>query len=238
MKNRTPQPKESNEVLTFRRLRKIIGLLALGLPVTLVVFSLIPLFKTPIQSSISYYYYSNLREVFTGVLCAVSLFLIRYRGYENPVFWKNDNIMTNAAGCMALGIALFPTNPHSCTEKIYTLIPICADFIGVLHYLFAAAFFIILAIIALAIFTIGQEKNKDIPVSSINENNIYKICGISIIVFTIMIPFSDFLHLFPSSTLVLEAFALAAFGTSWLIKGRILGDKGKIGRMIYREHNQ
>ena len=237
MKTRTIPP-ESNDILTYRRLRKIIGLLAFSLPVILVVFSLIPLFKTSIQSSISYYYYSNLREVLTGVLCAVSLFLIRYRGYYNPVFWKNDNIMTNAAGCMALGIALFPTNPHSCTEKIYTLIPFCADFIGVLHYLFAAAFFLILAIMALAIFTIGQKENTDIPVSSINENNIYKVCGISIIVFTILIPFSDFLHLFPCSTLILEALALGAFGTSWLIKGRILGDKGKIGRMVYREHHQ
>ncbi len=236
MKNQTIPP-ESNDILTFRRLRKIIGLLALGLPLTLVILSLIPLFKTSIQSSISYYYYSNLREILTGVLCAVSLFLIRYRGFDNPVFWKNDNIMTNAAGFMALGVAMFPTNPHTCTEKIYTLIPYCANFIGVLHYLFAAAFFLILAVISLAIFTIGQNENNDIPVSFINENNIYKVCGISIIVFTILIPISDFLHLFPSSTLILEALALAAFGTSWLIKGRILGDKGNTGRKLYRENN-
>ena len=107
MKNQTLPP-ESNDILTYRRLRKIIGLLAFSLPVTLVILSLIPLFKTSIQSSISYYYYSNLREILTGVLCAVSLFLIRYRGFDNPVFWKNDNIMTNAAGFMALGVAMFP----------------------------------------------------------------------------------------------------------------------------------
>src|SRR5664279_3761612 len=115
-----PNPYTSeNDILTFRRIRKAIGYLGISLPFALGILSLIPFFKTSVQDSISYYYYTNLREVFTGVLCAVGLFLIRYKGYENPVFWKNDNIMTNAAGCMALGIALFPTNPHSCTEKIY-----------------------------------------------------------------------------------------------------------------------
>lgn len=69
------------------------------------------------------------------------------------------------------------------------------------------------------IFTIGQKENNDIPLSFLNENNIYKICGIAIIVFVIMIPICDLLHLFPKSTLVLEALALTSFGTSWLVKG-------------------
>jgi hypothetical protein len=52
-----------------------------------------------------------------------------------------------------------------------------------------------------------------------------------------MIPVCDVLKLFRGSTLLFEALALFAFGTSWLIKGRVLGDKGKIGRILYREHN-
>jgi hypothetical protein len=233
-----PNPSSSeNDVLTFRRIRKAIGWLGISLPIALVILSLIPFFKTSVQSSISYYYYTNLREVFTGGLCAVSLFLIRYKGFEDPVFWKNDDKMTNIAGIMALGVALVPTNPHCCSEKMYTLIPICIKLLGWLHYFFAASFFIILAIISIAIFTIGQKENKDIPVCRLNENNIYKTCGIAIIIFIVMVPVSDKLNLFPSSTLVLEALALIAFGIAWLIKGRILGDKGKIGRMLYREHN-
>lgn len=235
MKKQSEPPAPKNDILTFRRIRKAIGWLAISLPVSLVILPLIPIFKTSIQNSISYYYYTNLREVFTGVLCAVSLFLIRYKGFEDPKFWKNDNKMTNLAGIMAMGIALVPTNPNSCTEKIYTLIPFCENFLGVLHYLFATVFFVILAIISYKIFTIGQKNNNQIPLSFLNENNIYKICGIAIIVFAGMIPICDILNFFPKATLVLEALALTAFGTSWLVKGRFLGDKGKIGRMLYRE---
>jgi hypothetical protein len=235
MKKQPEPPAPENDILTFRRIRKAIGWLAISLPVSLIILPLIPVFRTSIQNSISYYYYTNLREVFTGVLCAVSLFLIRYKGFYDPVFWKNDNKMTNLAGIMAMGVALVPTNPNSCSEKVYTLIPFCKNFLGVLHYLFATVFFVILAIISYVIFTIGQKKNKDIPLSLLNENNIYKICGIAIIVFAGMIPICDLLNFFPKATLVFEALALTAFAASWLVKGRFLGDKGIIGRTLYRE---
>lgn len=226
-----------NDIQTYRRIRKTIGWLGIGLPFTLVLLSLIPFFKTSVQNSISQYYYTNFRELFTGVMCAVSLFLIRYKGTKNPVFWKNDSLLTNIAGIMALLVALFPTNPDHCSEKIYTIIPRCVQWLGWLHYLFAATFFIILAIISINIFTIGQKKTKDIPVSMLNENYLYRGCGFAIIGFMILVPVLDKLNLFRGSTLVLEALALIAFGMAWLIKGRVLGDKGKIGRMLYREHH-
>jgi hypothetical protein len=212
--------------------------MGMSLPFVLVLLSLIPFFKTNIQKSISYYYYTNLREIFIGVLCAVSLFLIRYKGVNNPVFWKNDDKMTNLAGIMALGVALVPTNPLDCCEKVYTLIPVCAKAIGHFHTFFAAGFFIILAIISIKIFTIGQNQDPDIKLRLLNENNIYKVCGYVIILCVILIVICDKLHLFRSSTLILEALALIAFGTSWLIKGRVFGDKGKIGVVLYREINE
>jgi len=227
----------ANDLLTIRRIRKAIGWLGIILPLSLVLLSLIPFFNTNVQNSISYYYYTNLRELFIGVLCPVSLFLICYKRFKNPIPWKNENLMTNIAGIMALGVALVPTNPLNCSEKIYTLIPLCQKTIGWLHYFFAASFFVSLAIISIKIFTIGQKENKDIRVSRLNENNIYRICGYAIILFIIMVPVCAKLNLFHSSTLVFEALALGAFGISWLIKGRVMGDKGKIGRTLYREQN-
>ena len=226
-----------DEKQTFRRIRKAIGWLGISLPVVLVLLSLVPFFETGIQDSISSYYYTNFRELFTGVLCAVSLFLIRYKGTKNPKFWKNDSLLTNIAGIMALLVALFPTNPGSCPEKIYTLIPVCAQWLGWIHYTFAAAFFLILADIAINVFTIGQQETEDIHISLLNENIIYRVCGYAIIVFIIMVPVFSFLHIFANSTLLFEALSLFAFGTAWLIKGRGLGDKGRIGRVLYREHN-
>jgi hypothetical protein len=222
---------------TYRRIRKAIGFLGIGLPLVLVILSLVPFFKTAVQPSISAYYYTNLREIFTGSLCAVGLFLIRYVGYKSSSFWKNDNLLTNLAGYMAFGIALFPTNPDNWDEKVFTLIPLNAPVLGAFHYAFAAVFFSILAIMSIKIFTIGQAQNDQIPLSPINENHIYKICGYLILLFIILIPVFSILHIFPYSTLMFEALALFSFGISWLVKGRVLGDKGKIGERIYRESN-
>ena len=225
------------DILTYRRIRKAIGWLGLALPVTLVVLSLIPVFKTGIQESISDYYYTNFREIFTGILCAVALFLIRYRGFSNRQFWKNDSLLTNIAGLMALGVALVPTNPADCSAKIYTLIPNCASWLGWIHYFFAGTFFLILANVSINVFTIGQSDNREIPLSFLNENNIYRICGYSMLLFLILVPVFDAMNLFRTSTLLLEALMLFAFGISWLVKGRFLGDTGSIGRLLYREEN-
>lgn len=226
-----------NDVRTFMRIRKAIGILGVLLPIFLCVLSAIPFFETQLQSSISHYYYTNLRELFTGVLCAVGLFLIRYKGHINPNFWKNDSRLTNIAGAMAFGVALVPTHPIDCANKIYSLLPLCYEWLGWIHYGFAATFFLILSIISINVFTIGQENNPEIPLSAFNENNIYKTCGYLMIFFLVMVPVSEFFHLFPNSTLILEALMLFAFGVSWLIKGRALGQTGKIGEVLYREEN-
>jgi len=230
-------PHEENDMTTVRRLRKAIGWLGISLPFALVLLSLVPVFKTDIQDSISSYYYTNLREIFTGVLCAVGLFLIRYKGYEHPTFWKNDDRMTNLAGAMALGVALMPTNPGTCAEKIYTIIPFCNDFLGWFHYIFAGCFFLILALMSLFTFTLGQKNVQENTPDRFNENTIYRICGCAIIAFIIMVPVCQYLLPFPHSTLFFETLTLLAFGISWLIKGRALGDKGRLGQMLYRENN-
>ncbi len=238
MKTKVKPPKTENDKQTYHRIRKAIGWLGIGLPWVLMLLSKIPFFETKIQPSVSDYYYTNFREIFTGVLCATSLFLIRYQGYKNKTFWKNDSLMTNIAGALALGVAFMPTNPSDCAEKIYTFLPICAPWTGIFHYVFAAGFFLILANISHNIFVIGQEDPKDIPVSFLNENHIYKTCGWVIFVSVILIPLFMCMKLFENSTLILETIALTAFGFSWLIKGRVIGQSGAIGRVLYREHHK
>lgn len=223
-----------NDKITYRRIRTAIGILGFGLPIVLLILPLIHFFHTSIQQSISHYYYTNLRELFTGTLCAVGLFLIRYQGQENPIIWKNDSLLTNIAGIAAFGIAFFPTNTDDCCQKVYTLIPHCYKIIGYIHYFFAASFFLVLATVSINVFTIGQKENIDIPISFINENKIYRGCGYLMLVFILLIPVLDCLKA-PYSTLICEALALFSFGTSWLIKGRALGDKGNWGKMVYRE---
>jgi hypothetical protein len=226
-----------NNIKTFRRIRRAIGFWGISLPILLFGFSCIPFFNTPFQYSISSYYYTNLREIVTGILCAVGLFLIRYTGFKSSTLWKNDNLLTNIAGFMAFGIALFPTNPKNGPGKIYTLIPLDLNFLGYVHYGFAALFFLILAIISINVFTIGQKVENRIPKSTFDENNIYRICGYLILLFIILIPIFSALNIFLYSTFLFEALALFSFGISWLIKGRVFGDKGVVGEKVYRESN-
>lgn len=225
------------DVNTYRRIRKAIGILGIALPFVLITFSMIPLFPTQVQPSISDYYYTNLRELFTGCLCAVGLFLIRYQGHRNPNFFKNDSKLTNIAGALAFGVALMPTSPPNCEAKIYSIIPYCDDRLGWLHYGFAAVFFLTIAIIAINVFTIGQIENSQLDKSILNENNIYKTCGALMLLFLILTPICAHYQCFTNSTLVFESLMLIAFGIAWLIKGRVLGDKGAIGEKIYREVN-
>lgn len=221
---------QRHNVYAYRRLRRAIGYLGMLLPIILVLLSTFHLFDTEIQPSISHYYFTNLREIFTGTLCAVAFFLICYKGNGNSVFWKNDNLLTNIAGLMALGVALVPTNPLEGQEMAYTLFALN---LKVLHYIFAAVLFLSFSLLSINVFTVGQQINGEVPISMINENKIYRVCGYAILIFIILIPLSSF----PYSTLVFETLSLLAFGVAWLIKGRALGDQGKIGEKLYREKN-
>lgn len=230
------------DVMTYRSIRRAIGYLAISLPIILLTFSYFKFFDTKPQPSISHYYYTNLREIFTGTLCAVGLFLIRYEGHRNVSIWKNDKLLTNIAGIMAIGVALIPTTvpvpdvpPNEeipCQVIISTLIHFPLYW---LHYTFAAVLFLILALLAINVFTIGQKKETNNPEIAY-ENYIYRFCGYSILLFIILIPICSYLK-YNYTTLIFEALSLFAFGTAWLIKGRALGDKGELGRKLYGEKN-
>lgn len=232
------EPSNDNSIITYRRVRKAIGLLGIGLPILLILIALFPFFKTDIQESISEFYYTNLREIFTGILCAVGLFLILYKGYGNKKWWRNDRLLTNISGGMAFGVAFIPTDSavHSRAAS-FTMIPYDISWLRFLHYGCAAFLFLSFALLSIFAFTIGQNKTESLSMSMWNENRIYRICGIAIIIFIGLIFISNWLFLFDYSTLVFEALSLFSFGISWLIKGRILGDKGVIGQKLYNEFN-
>jgi hypothetical protein len=76
------EPNNDHLLISYLTLRKTIGWLGLLLPVVLFFGNYIISFVTeyenscnPFKSSISHYYYTRMGEIFTGTLCAVSLFL-------------------------------------------------------------------------------------------------------------------------------------------------------------------
>lgn len=239
MENKTSNKMVDSNIHTYRRIRSAIGYLGIALPIVLILLSQVKFTDTELRTSISHFYYTNLRDYFTGTLCAVGIFMIRYKGVGNPLWYKNDNLLTNIAGFMAFLVAFLPTSPEAGDYTSHTMImSIDPDLTGNIHYAAAAILFLSFSMLSIWVFTIGQQSQEDIPVSYLNENYIYRTCGY-IILGCIAIMF--ILHLSDTkikySTLILEAIALFAFGVSWLIKGRGLGDTGKRGEMIYRERN-
>jgi hypothetical protein len=198
-----------DQTYTYLALRKAVGWIGISLPFALMTgMSLI--FKGDIiQKTISQYYYTGMRDVLTGALCAIALFMFYYKGYD-----KWDNRIGNLAGIFALGIAWFPTSP---TEP--------QDTIGNIHFICASVFFIILAGFSLFRFTL-TEKGKSRTKQKLNRNVIYRACGMVMLVclISIVIYFKFFLEASPGSHFIFwgETIALIAFGVSWLTKGGTL----------------
>lgn len=212
----------SAEVISYLTMRKLIGIFSLSLPIVLIIGSLIFSNCNQILSSISEYYHSNMRDVFVGILCAISLFLFSYKGYD-----IKDFIATKLASILALGIAFFPTTVElqstSCIIQ-----PIHENHIfGIIHLVSAALFFILLAYMSLFLFTKSNKTKSDISIEKKIRNIIYRVCGIIMIICIIiiaiitMLPKNSNINKY-SPVFWLETIALFAFGISWLIKGKSL----------------
>jgi hypothetical protein len=199
-------------VISYLTLRKAIGILGVALPFVVSLGALI-IFRTGLQSSLSSYYYTGMRDVFVGILWAIGIFLFSYKGYTFI-----DEIATNLGSLFAVGISLFPTTPASNP-------PPGAQWIGSLHFAFAALFFLTLIYISLFLFT-KTDPNKKPTRGKLRRNIVYRICGYAMAACILLIAIVHFLPADASSTLKdyapvfwLETIAIVAFGISWLTKG-------------------
>lgn len=222
-------------VISYISLKRNIGLLGISLPVLLMIFGKIN--HSEILPSISDYYYTPLRVLFTGILFVISIFLIS----SNK---KEEKILSRMAAFCAILVAIFPTNISDEKNKIlpnkdYTIehftnfvkptIP-NPEWYNFVHLTSAGAFFIILSILVLKIFIKDERKQKRSDRTTIL---VYKICGkVMIVSVSVMILYSvlNIKVNFPIIFLF-ETFALISFGIAWLLKGRIL--KTRIEETIF-----
>lgn len=202
-----PTDKYTRHTHSYWALRKAVGWIGILLPFTLMIGVFVIFKGNVIQESISHYYYTGMRDVFVGGICAVALFLFFYSGYD-----KWDNWVGNFAALFAIGLAWFPT-----TE----LGP--STWIGKVHFTCATLFFLTLAGFSLFLFTI---KGKDPTPQKLTRNKIYVICGLIMIACLISIAiYYNFMHVDNSGSSFVfwaETVALIAFGVSWLTKGGAL----------------
>jgi hypothetical protein len=200
-------------VLSYLDLRKAVGIIGFALPFVL-AFGKILLQGSGIQSSISSYYYTDMRNVFVGSLCAIGVFLMSTRGYD-----RKDEIAGILACVFAVGVALFPTTPDIGATSRDKLI-------GALHLSFAALLFLTLAYFSLALFT-KTAPDKTLTRRKLQRNAVYRVCGYTIlasIFLMVVVALPEVKTLVERLTPVfwLESVAVVAFGVSWLVKGETI----------------
>ncbi len=205
MQPRKPAPKKiPQEIFDYRTLRFVIGIIAFFLPFIVSVIASTSL------SSISASYYTAARDAFVGMLFVVGGFLLAYNGHS-----YKQLIASKVAAFAAVGIAIFPTACADCNSGI----------MSVLHYISAAALFIILAYFCLGPF---RKNLRDQSGKKGLRNKIYLFCGIVMLLCIVGIAGAS---LILSSEVVEqlrivywgEAIALDAFGFAWFVSGKALG---------------
>jgi hypothetical protein len=214
----TQQPTIDPRLISYNALRKTVGWLGILLAPAMIIGNL--LFDCCcIQDSNSHYYYTVTGGLFVGILSAVGLFMIAYKGYD-----LLDNILSSAAGIFVICVALFPTNDNSKNSCAIIHLPL-NDLRATIHYISAASFFILIAVISLFQFTqsSGHKTKK-----KKSRNAIYRVCGIAILFFILLIAVygiweKEFAGLEKYKPVFwLETLALIAFGISWLVKGELI----------------
>ncbi|MEO9897066.1 MAG: hypothetical protein ABJD13_20585 [Paracoccaceae bacterium] len=108
-----------------KRIVKIVGIVALALPIVLWLASHNPVYATCFRFSISHFYYAPFwGTFFTGALFFIGTYLMVWQGEEKS---KADGRMATRAGFSAFGVALFPTGGWGCNEESFSARPM-ADF--------------------------------------------------------------------------------------------------------------
>ncbi len=212
--NETPLP-GSSLVISYLVLRKAIGYLGIALPFVL-AFGNMLLDKPGIQSSISSYYHTGMRDVFVGTLWAIGTFMLSYKGYE-----RKDGLAGNLACVFAIGVTLFPAiSDFDLTSR--------GRLIGHVHLLFSALFFLTLAYFSLCLFT-KTDKTRAPTRKKLQRNAVYKACGYTMLVALLLIVILAFVPDEAKTEVKkldpvfwLESIAIVAFGISWLTKGEAI----------------
>jgi hypothetical protein len=170
--------------------------------------------------SVSAYYYSGAVAVFVGVLAALAVFLLTYRGYQNERR-RWDRIAGMVAGLAALGVAFFPTKAPS----YFTAPTWWSPYMYMAHNLSAAALFSSFAFFSLFLFPKKDPKMGVVPADKQRRNVVYIACGVVMVICMARIVFKAQ----GEPIFWEEAAALSAFAVSWLTKGRALWTLPRLG---------
>lgn len=219
-------------VISYKFLRVTVGVLGMGMPLILYAGGKL-IFGFGVRESLSAYYHTDMRDVLVGILFALGVFLLSYKGYG-----RADDLAGNLACFFAIGVALFPTLP---TEGPVTALD---ERKSAVHFIFAASFLLTLTYFALFLFTKSNKKPSEMTPLKRIRNTVYRTCGgimlLSILLLTIYFLTQGGVGPFFGSSVPifwLETVAIFAFGVSWFVKSEvILKDKEEIPAVMWVPH--
>ncbi len=183
-------------IITTDALRRFVGYLGILLAFILLIGGCL-LCEKPLQSTVSAYYYTCMRDVFVGVMFLVGSFLVTYRGHDS-----RDDWITTFAGLFAFTTGLVPPEGWSLT--------------GAVHFGAATLFILFLAIMSHDQFSKCSDRKM---------KQVYKDCGVIVLGCLVVIGLYILLqrtgHLEAQHGFIfwMETLALVVFGFSWLAKG-------------------
>lgn len=205
-------------VMSFRNLRRLIGAIGMALPPACYLGG--RLFAgLPLGPSISSYYYTNSGDLLVGALVGVGMFLVTYRGYE-----RIDDVVSTATGLAGVGIALFPCLNRAEVRVGLFELPVAAS--NAVHTACAGAFFLLLAVNSMFIFTLTGADGARSPGKK-KRDAVYIGCGVVILACLALLAAlharysQDYLDT-RTWVFFIETALLEAFGVSWLVKGETL----------------
>jgi len=230
MKRGKKQESQNELVLSFIAVRQALGALGVALPLLLIAGAI--LFSQGLERSISDFYYTQMSDLFVGIMCAIGVFLFVYKGYnKQQEEWLSDRLVARVAGAAAICVALIPTNPHTGTDPPCSLVQCIsgAELAAKIHYASATLFFAMLALFCLVLFC-RSDPDKPKTRAKTRRNRVFHICGwilvsaMALLFLYAVLPDTTKASLDRFSYIFwLESLGVWAFGVSWLIKGQMIG---------------
>jgi hypothetical protein len=205
----------NDQVLSFKALRRLIGILGMVLPLVCFLGGL-AFGGESLQRSISRYYYTNVRDFFVGLMLGMAFFMMTYKGHENI-----DTAANLATGIAGIGVGLFPCLATDPSLPV-GFFQIAEKNSNVVHTSSAAVFFTIIALTCLFLFTrTGPGKPTR---RKLLRNDVYRICGYAMLAALVLLAIlplvlSDEQLARTRAEFILETVLLEAFGIAWLVKG-------------------
>jgi hypothetical protein len=211
---RPTDPAAEPYVRCYLTLRLFVGILGIAVPVVLVLFEPMLFYGQPFpRGSLSAYYYSGMREVFVGALCAIGVFLISYKVADRT----RENRLSIYAGLAVIGVALFPTGRPGKGVHATPLQDLLGEtWVERVHF---ASAFVFIASLAVISSYFGRSAPGDNRPGREFARRYHWTCAGIIVAALVLAGVSGVFGWPDKGLLIAEVAAILAFGASWLAKG-------------------